>query len=132
MILLFFVVDRPPQTLTTLCWSDASGVYKRQAWALAALAIGLAGLALSGGPTLAILFALGGAGVLAWRPEADDAQAARQRRWALVIVGLAAAAAALALAMHLWHWRLGTAGRDGPAPVPYTHLSLPTKREGST
>jgi 4-amino-4-deoxy-L-arabinose transferase-like glycosyltransferase len=53
--------------------------------------------------------------VLAWRPDADATQTARQRRWALVIVGLAAAAAALALVMHLWHWRLDTQGRDGPA-----------------
>ncbi|MFY7914490.1 MAG: hypothetical protein ACOVPA_07445, partial [Rubrivivax sp.] len=89
--------------------------HPRPAWPLGALAIGLAGLALSGGPTLATLFALGGAGVLAWRPDADATQTARQRRWALVIVGLAAAAAALALVMHLWHWRLDTQGRDGPA-----------------
>ena len=61
------------------------------------------------------MFALGGAGVLVWRSDADATQTARQRRWALVIVGLAAAAAALALAMHLWHWRLDSQGRDGPA-----------------
>lgn len=89
--------------------------HPRPVWPLAALALGLVGLALSGGPTLATLFALGGAGVLAWRPPADAAQAGRQRRWALVIVGLAAAAATLALAMHLWHWRLDTQGREGTA-----------------
>jgi len=89
--------------------------HPRPAWPVAALALGLAGLALSGGPTLATLFALGGAGILVWRSDADATQTARQRRWALVIVGLAAAAAALALAMHLWHWRLDTQGRDGPA-----------------
>ncbi len=86
--------------------------HPRPAWPLAALACGLVGLTLSGAPTLSLLFAGGGAVVLASQKLDDDAQRARQHRWALVIAGLGLAAAALALAMGLWHWRIDAQERD--------------------
>jgi len=84
----------------------------RASWPLASLATGLAGLTLSGAPTLSLLFALGGAGVLAVQTCANEAQRQRQWRWALGIAAGGLAAAALALAMGLWHWRLDVQGRD--------------------
>ena len=81
----------------------------------AALACGLAGLTLSGAPALALLFALGGAGVLALQPAGDDSPPVAARRWSLAIAGLGGTAAALALAMGLWQWRLDAQGRDWQA-----------------
>lgn len=82
------------------------------AWPLAGLTTGLAGLTLSGAPTLAVLFAAGGAGVLALQRPQDPALGQQQRHWALWITALGAAAGALAFAMDLWHWRLDAQGRE--------------------
>ncbi len=91
-----------------------------------ALALGLAGLALSGAPMLALLLALGGA--LAWQLDArgsrsgggtlrrsfdapDDAndtggpEAARRK--AALVLAAALGVAVLATALGLWQWRLG-------------------------
>ncbi|TWO71968.1 hypothetical protein FN976_08265 [Caenimonas sedimenti] len=71
------------------------------------LAVGLLGLALSGAPAMAVLFALGGALVTVMDRETADAPA--RQRAALVAIGLAVAAAAVAAAFDTWHWRLGSA-----------------------
>ncbi len=79
---------------------------------LASLAIGLGGLTLSGAPTLAVLFAAGGAGVLLLQRPQDPAQRQSYWRRALAIALLGAAAAALAFLLQLWHWRLDAQGRE--------------------
>lgn len=72
----------------------------------ACIAVGLAGLALSGAPAMGVLFALGGA-VLHFRDAPEDAATAnRGLRGALLVVLLALAAAAIAAAFETWHWRL--------------------------
>ncbi len=85
-----------------------------------ALAAGLAGLALSGAPTLALLLALGGA--LAWWLDASQANrlapqrsfgqtdtaadARASRRKAGFVLAAGVAVALLASALHLWQWRV--------------------------
>ncbi len=77
----------------------------RRAAAGTALVIGLAGLALSGAATMALLFALGGA-VTAYADPAEDA--ADSGRIGAVTVALLAAAlvAVLGWLLDLWQWRL--------------------------
>lgn len=86
----------------------------RRAWA--ALALGLLGLTLGGSPTLAWLFAIGGA-VLVWReasqPPDPHAPVARPRRSAaVVLLALAGVFAALATGLDLWRWRMAGFDRD--------------------
>ncbi len=101
---------------TALTFYGLAGLpHPRPAWPLAGLGLGLAGLTLSGAPTLACLFALGGAGVLALQAPDPETPQASARRWILAIAALGLAAAALALAMDLWHWRLDSRGRDWQA-----------------
>ncbi|RYF40673.1 MAG: hypothetical protein EOO25_11990 [Comamonadaceae bacterium] len=76
-----------------------------------ALVLGLAGLALSGAPTMALLFALGGAAINLLDPP-PEAQRGKWR-WAALVVLAALAIAALAWSLDLWRWRIGqSAGRD--------------------
>nr|WP_145549485.1 hypothetical protein [Variovorax boronicumulans] len=77
----------------------------RRAQALAALAAGLFGLALSGAPTVAALLGLGGAATSLIERGEDDLLAER-RLAALWVLGLTLAAAALAAALGLWQWRI--------------------------
>ncbi|MFY7914462.1 MAG: hypothetical protein ACOVPA_07305, partial [Rubrivivax sp.] len=84
----------------------------RLARPLSSLAAGLAGLTLSGAPTLALLFAAGGAGVLLLQRPQDTRLQQEHRRMALWIALMGAAAAALAFALQLWHWRLDAQGRE--------------------
>ncbi len=87
----------------------------RLAWPLVSLAAGLAGLTLSGAPTLALLFAAGGAGVLLLQRPQDSRLQQEHRRTALWIALVGAAATALAFALQLWHWRLDAQGREWQA-----------------
>jgi hypothetical protein len=73
------------------------------------LAAGLAGLALSGAASVAILFALGGAAITVLDPPADAPSRGSKWFWALAIVAAAAVAAALAEWLDLWRWRIGEA-----------------------
>lgn len=77
-----------------------------------AVAGGLAGLALSGAPAMAVLFALGGAGVIAWGAAPEVSSRGTGKAAQLAIVGASAVlAAGLAWALDTWHWRIGfTAG----------------------
>jgi hypothetical protein len=71
------------------------------------IGLGLVGLALSGAPSMAVLFALGG-GVLHWTDGPDDAlPQTRGARGTLLVFALALAAAGLAVAFDTWQWRLG-------------------------
>jgi 4-amino-4-deoxy-L-arabinose transferase-like glycosyltransferase len=80
-----------------------------------ALIAGLAGLALSGAPTMALLFGAGGLLIaLADRAPADgDASLSRGNTAALLVVAIAITAG-LASWLGLWHWRVNDtwAGRD--------------------
>lgn len=79
------------------------------------LVAGLAGLALSGAPTLALLFGLGGtlvaAGHWRWGTPADDT-ASRQRggQWLLLMAGATLMVALLSSALDLWRWRIDLPG----------------------
>jgi hypothetical protein len=83
------------------------------------LAVGLAGLGLSGAPAMAALFAGGGALLHFFDAPADAATEARGRRGATFIVAVALAAGALAAGLDMWQWRLSwlpaTSGRDWAA-----------------
>ncbi|KAF1047164.1 hypothetical protein [Xylophilus sp.] len=70
------------------------------------LVLGLPGLALSGGPVLAVVFGAIGTVLAAVQPEEPDVAPARIRRVAIA-VGLATlAVVALAQALALWRWRI--------------------------
>lgn len=75
------------------------------------LAAGLAGLALSGAPAMAVLFALGGAGVTVLAHPQDAALGGTKWRWAAAILLGAMLVAALAATFGAWRWRVGV----GPA-----------------
>ena len=77
----------------------------RPGQALAALAAGLFGLALSGAPTVALLLGLGGAATSLIERGEDDSPADR-RRAALWVLVLTLGAAGTALALGLWQWRI--------------------------
>ena len=75
-----------------------------------ALAVGLAGLGLSGAPAMASIFAAGGA-LLLWADAPQDPTAAprggRARVAIVIVAGLGAAG--LAAALDMWEWRLSPA-----------------------
>ncbi|WP_395059927.1 hypothetical protein [Polaromonas sp.] len=81
------------------------------------LAVGLAGLALSGAPTVAVLLGAGST-LLALgstqnaRPEKIETHA---WRWVLLTGALTLAVAALSWALDLWRWRIEIPGLDDPA-----------------
>ncbi len=94
---------------TALAFYGLSGLPATRPWPPLALLLGLLGLALSGAPTLAVLFALGGTGVLLLRlreDAGDPALARAVRWWAALAVGGALAVAVLAELLDLWHWRV--------------------------
>ena len=85
------------------------------------LAVGLAGLALSGAPTLAVLFGAGGALVewmhMRWgatsasRP--DEAGRRQSLQWVMLIIGITIAVGLLGLLFDLWRWRIQLPGSNG-------------------
>jgi len=98
---------------TTLTFYGVAAGPQRRAFALLALALGLCGLALSGAPTLAVLFGLGAAGVLLLEapPDADNLPRARHLDAGLTALATLVAAA-LATWLGLWRWRIEVAGQD--------------------
>lgn len=90
------------------------------------LLVGMAGLALSGAPTLALLFGLGGAlvewshtrwGNTASSAELDTNSQRRSWQWVLVIIGITATVCGLAQMLDLWRWRIHFPGA-GEQPDP--------------
>jgi 4-amino-4-deoxy-L-arabinose transferase-like glycosyltransferase len=92
------------------------------------LLIGLAGLALSGAPTLALLLGLGGALVewahMRWGyndrdqedAEPDTKSKKQSRQWVLLIAAATIGVALLSSALELWRWRIDLPGAgDQPA-----------------
>ncbi|MES2412760.1 MAG: hypothetical protein V4614_03095 [Pseudomonadota bacterium] len=83
------------------------------------LLVGLAGLALSGAPTLALLFGVGGALVewthMRWgsASAAGEAEIDGKRRswqWVLVIAGITVLVCGMAQLLDLWRWRIHFSG----------------------
>jgi 4-amino-4-deoxy-L-arabinose transferase-like glycosyltransferase len=102
--LVFYAMAASPYRCATKVFGPALG-----------LLVGLAGLALSGAPTLALLLGIGGALVewthMHWgnndRDSAPDSAAKRQSwQWLLLIVGVTVVVALLATVLDVWRWRI--------------------------
>lgn len=87
------------------------------------LLVGMTGLALSGAPTLALLFGVGGALVewthMRWANtsrsgEIDSGARQRSWQWVLVIVGITVLVSGLAQVLDLWRWRIHLPGSGEP------------------
>ena len=81
------------------------------------LLIGLGGLALSGAPTLALLFGIGGALVewthMRWGTDQADPAAKQQSwHWVLLITAITLLVSLLAYSLDLWRWRIHLPGAD--------------------
>nr|WP_255429445.1 hypothetical protein [Ramlibacter albus] len=100
---------------TALTFYGLAAMPYRRALAGGATLAGLAGLALSGAPTLAMLFAAGGAVVTLLDPPADAEGQTHPMRWAAFIVVAALAVALLAWVLDAWRWRIGIVA-DGWQP----------------
>jgi 4-amino-4-deoxy-L-arabinose transferase-like glycosyltransferase len=89
---------------------------KQSVGLLTALVVGLAGLTLSGAPTLAVLLGLGGAGVEYLqrfsRQDASRSESAQPSspQWLVAILLTTALAALMAWLLDLWRWRIELPG----------------------
>ena len=106
--LVFYAMAASPYRRATKLFGPALG-----------LLVGLAGLALSGAPALAMLLGIGGALVewthMRWgdndRTSTSDKVAKLQSwQWLLLIVGITVGVALLAMALDLWRWRIHLPG----------------------
>ena len=84
------------------------------------LLIGMAGLALSGAPTLALLLGVGGTLVewshMRWGNSASGADAASKQQswhWVLLIASITLGVSLLSLGLDLWRWRIELPGGEG-------------------
>ena len=89
---------------TSLIFYGLAASPHQRAWPLLALAAGLPGLVLSGAPTLALLYGLGGAMMCLCDPS--NAHMSRAKPRALGIALLALAVTVLAWQLDLWRWRM--------------------------
>lgn len=105
--LMFYAMAASPYRRATQLLGPALG-----------LLVGLAGLALSGAPTLALLFGAGGA-LVEWTHmrwgcnEADAASRQRSWHWVLLIAGITLLVSLLAYGLDLWRWRIHLPDADG-------------------
>jgi 4-amino-4-deoxy-L-arabinose transferase-like glycosyltransferase len=101
---------------TALSFYGMAALPRQPAWAGAGLLAGLTGLALSGAPAMAALFAAGGLALTAFDPDsAGESLGAAQRRRSVALLASALLVAVLvASALGLWHWRINqsTMARD--------------------
>ncbi len=90
------------------------------------LLVGMAGLALSGAPTLALLFGVGGALVewthMRWgntfrSGEQDPDGKRRSWQWVLVILGITVFVSGIAQLLDLWRWRIHFPGTGDQAAL---------------
>ncbi|MEO5797096.1 MAG: hypothetical protein ABIP34_19890 [Rhodoferax sp.] len=86
---------------------------------LIGVVLGLAGLALSGAPTMAVLLGLGGALVCFLDRNAQDpgepCNAPRSLRWSLAVLMVTVAVATLAWALDQWRWRIDLPETNWPS-----------------
>jgi hypothetical protein len=95
---------------TTLAFYGLAALPYRRWLPAVAVAIGLAGLTLSGAAAMAALFALGGLAVTLIDYPADAQSRGTRWRWAAIILVAAMLAAALGWQLDVWRWRIGEAG----------------------
>ena len=113
--LVFYAMAASPYRRATKIMGPALG-----------LLIGLAGLALSGAPTLAVLLGMGGAGVewahMRWgntarknshHGQAEVSSQQQSAQWVWLIVVTTALVFLLAYGLDLWRWRIQLPGTDG-------------------
>ena len=88
------------------------------------LLVGMAGLALSGAPTLALLLGVGGALVesahMRWGQAAQGADAASKQHswhWVLLIAGITLGVSLLSSGLDLWRWRIELPGGQGQSAL---------------
>ena len=88
------------------------------------LLIGMAGLALSGAPTLALLLGIGGTLVesahMRWGQSAKGVDAASKQHswhWVLLIAGITLGVSLLSLGLDLWRWRIDLPGSQGQSAL---------------
>jgi hypothetical protein len=79
--------------------------YRTWAPAIAGM-VGLTGLAVSGAPTMAVLFGAGSAIIYLLDQPQEPAEAKRQLAWTVAIAALTAGVALLAYSLNLWRWRI--------------------------
>ena len=89
---------------TTLVFFGLAAAPHRKVWSLLALMVGLPGLVLSGAPTLALIYGLGGSVMCLCDP--NNIGASRTRLMAMGMALLALAVTALAWQLDLWRWRI--------------------------
>ena len=97
---------------TALVFYGMAALPSRRVWPLVVAAAGLAGLTLSGGPAVALLFGAGGTLLSALARTEPDEPPSRRGWW---VAGMALATvltAALASALDLWHWRISAPPSD--------------------
>ncbi len=92
---------------TALAFYGLAGLPYRPLLPACAVGAGLAGLALSGAPSMAMLFGAGGAVVVLLDHPSDAQSRGTKWRWAAVVAVLTMLVAALAWSLGVWRWRLG-------------------------
>ena len=107
--LTFYAMASSPYRLATKIIGPALG-----------LLAGMAGLALSGAPTLALLLGVGGTLVewahMRWGHSASGADTASKQHswhWVLLIAGITLGVSLLSLGLDLWRWRIELPGANG-------------------
>lgn len=93
-------------SFTALAFFGLAAAPDRRRTPIAAFGVGLCGLVLSGAPTLAVLFGLGGAVLAVLEARQEPGLRGPRLRWALHSGIVTLAAATLAAVMGLWHWRI--------------------------
>jgi 4-amino-4-deoxy-L-arabinose transferase-like glycosyltransferase len=91
---------------TALTFYALAALPFRTALPIAGLVAGLAGLALSGAPSTAVLLAVGGAVLTVLDQPLEGDSRRRQWLWAAGLVAAAVAVALLASGWNLWRWRV--------------------------
>ncbi len=97
--------------LAQLCFTAllfyATAALPYRPWARGAGAsIGLLGLALSGAPSMALAFGLGGAALYLLAPASDARDASQNKSRATALLALTVVTALLSTYLHLWRWRI--------------------------
>ena len=81
------------------------------------LTFGLAGLALSGAPTLALLLGTGGV-IVEWThsrwgaPDTSEAGQKKSKQWIFLVIGITAGVCLISFLLDLWRWRIQLPGTD--------------------
>lgn len=99
---------------TSFIFYGVAGMRFRSAVPLVSAATGLAGLTLSGGPAIALLFGIGGLVLCLLEQRDIDEQPMHRRREIVGLLALTALAAGLAWWLDLWRWRI-TPPADWPS-----------------